>query len=115
MCLVQVRKVPRAVQEERAKLAEEANSARFKKRLQRLGEKTKMKGKNKPSKKHRKKQLTIIEERKVRPCFRVLQWNAGLRSVSHKLCGCQRCPVEGSFHLPLGVMGVICMLYFCIN
>ena len=51
---------------ERALQAKEAIDAKRKAKEAKNEEKTKMKGKNRPSRKHRKKQTNIIEEKKVK-------------------------------------------------
>lgn len=55
---------PLEVQQEKQRLAEEANRAQLHKQRQKNEDKTKMKGKNKASRRHRKKQSNIIDERK---------------------------------------------------
>ncbi|KAK9868056.1 hypothetical protein WJX84_006070 [Apatococcus fuscideae] len=61
----QVRKEPKQVQEEARLAALVAERTESRAALEKQAEKKKMKGKNKPSKRHRKKQYTIIEEHKV--------------------------------------------------
>ncbi|KAK9841569.1 hypothetical protein WJX74_008074 [Apatococcus lobatus] len=60
----QVRKEPQQVQEEAKMAALVAQRTESRAALEKQAEKKKMKGKNKPSKRHRKKQYTIIEEHK---------------------------------------------------
>lgn len=62
---VQIRKEPREVLEERRAQAKEANTAKLKVQEEKNEAKTKMKGKNKPSRVHKKKQSNIIEAKKV--------------------------------------------------
>lgn len=59
-----VRQLPKDVQEEKKRQEEEANRARTKDQEDKNDSKTRMKGKNRPSKKHRKKQINIVEEKK---------------------------------------------------
>lgn len=66
MCVSQVRKEPKEVQLERQQQIAEANAARRKEQQEKNDSKKRMKGKNKPSKKHKKKQINIIEEKKGR-------------------------------------------------
>ena len=62
---MQVRKEPKEIQLEKAAEAKAALAARTAARREKNDEKAKMKGKNKPSRRHRKKQSNIIEERKA--------------------------------------------------
>ena len=64
-CL-QIRKEPKEVQMERQQQAVEANRLQRKEQQEANDAKKRMKGKNKPSKKHKKKQINIIEEKKGR-------------------------------------------------
>lgn len=64
-CL-QIRKEPKEVQMERQQQAAEANRLQRKEQQEANDAKKRMKGKNKPSKKHKKKQVNIIEEKKGR-------------------------------------------------
>lgn len=59
-----VRKEPQEVQRQRQAEAQAANAARLAAQRAESDSKRKMKGKNKPSKRHRKKQNNIIEEKK---------------------------------------------------
>ena len=58
---LQVTKVPKDVQKERALEAKAANAARSRKAQEENDAKTKMKGKNRGTKRHRKRQDNIIE------------------------------------------------------
>lgn len=60
---MQVLKLPKEVQKERALQEKAANQARVKQQSDKNNSKTKMKGKNRESKKHRKKQDNIVEVR----------------------------------------------------
>lgn len=62
----QVRKEPKVVQLERQQQTAEANAAQRKEQQEKNDVKKRMKGKNKPSKKHKKKQINVIEEKKAR-------------------------------------------------
>ena len=62
---MQIRKEPKEASRERAQLAKEANEAKRKTLAVKNEGKTKMKGKNRPSKSYRKKKTNIIEEKKV--------------------------------------------------
>ena len=62
---VQIRKEPQEILEERREQARLASAAKFKAQEDKNDAKTKMKGKNKPSRKHKKKQSNIIEAKKV--------------------------------------------------
>ena len=62
---VQILKEPKEVRQERIQAAKEANATRRKEQEEKNEAKTKMKGKNKPSRRFKKKQSNIIEERKV--------------------------------------------------
>ena len=55
---------PAEVQKERAALAAEANAARLERERRRTDARTPMKGKNKPSRRQKRKQLNIVEDRK---------------------------------------------------
>jgi len=59
-----VRQEPKDVQKERQEQQAEANRARRRQQDDKNDAKTRMKGKNRPSKKHRKKQMNVIEEKK---------------------------------------------------
>ncbi|KAK9810541.1 hypothetical protein WJX72_012424 [[Myrmecia] bisecta] len=61
----QVRKEPKEVVLERKAAAVEANKARHREADEKNAGKKKMKGKNKPSRRYKKKQLNIVEERKA--------------------------------------------------
>ena len=63
---LQIRKEPKEVQMERQQQAAEANRLQRKEQQEKNDAKKRMKGKNKPSKKHKKKQINIIEEKKGR-------------------------------------------------
>jgi len=62
--LAGLRKEPTEVVQERRQAEREANLARLRVQVARNEAKDKMKGKNKPSRRHRKKQVNIVEERK---------------------------------------------------
>jgi U3 small nucleolar RNA-associated protein 7 len=55
---------PSAVAKERKAAAEAANAARLAAQRDKAEEKAKMKGKNKPTRRHRRKQLNVIEDKK---------------------------------------------------
>ncbi|GAX74039.1 hypothetical protein CEUSTIGMA_g1489.t1 [Chlamydomonas eustigma] len=59
-----VRKEPREVQVEKRRQEEEANRLRRKQAEEKNDSKARMKGKNRPSKRHRKKQTNVIEEKR---------------------------------------------------
>ena len=59
-----MRKEPKEVQQEKQKLEADANRVRRKQAGDKNDAKTKMKGKNRPSKRHRKKQTNVIDEKK---------------------------------------------------
>ena len=59
-----LRKEPRDVQKEKQAQEAEANRLRRKEQEETNDAKTKMKGKNRPSKRHRKKQTNVIEEKR---------------------------------------------------
>ena len=75
----QVTKVPKDVQKERAQEAKAANAARTKVARDKNEGKTRMKGKNKAGRRHRKRQDNIIEVR----CAAPLTW------CCHLLCTCR--------------------------
>lgn len=60
-----IRKAPQEVQQERQAMAREAEQALRKNQVEKQEKKTRMKGKNKPSRKYRKKQVNIIDEKKM--------------------------------------------------
>ncbi|EFN58765.1 hypothetical protein CHLNCDRAFT_29762 [Chlorella variabilis] len=62
--ITRVVREPRDVQKEKQAAAQEANRARLEEQRQKNEEKKRMKGKNKPSRRQRKKQANIVEERK---------------------------------------------------
>ncbi|KAL0026553.1 hypothetical protein WJX77_006409 [Trebouxia sp. C0004] len=80
----QIRKEPKEVQLERQQQTAEANAAQRKEQQEKNDAKKRMKGKNKPSKKHKKKQINVIEETKGRirqeSAQQDLNANAALRS-----------------------------------
>jgi hypothetical protein len=59
-----VRKEPKDVQQEKRRQEEEANRLRRKQAEDKNDGKARMKGKNRPSKRHRKKQTNVIEEKR---------------------------------------------------
>jgi len=61
--VARLRREPLEVQKERAAAAAAANAARTGEQRQENDDKKKMKGKNRPSKRHRKKQGNIIEDK----------------------------------------------------
>ena len=63
--LLQIRKEPQEASRERAQLAREASAAKRQSLAVKNDEKTKMKGKNRPSRSYRKKKTNIIDEKKV--------------------------------------------------
>ena len=68
-CGLQVRKEPKEVALERKEEARAANAAAKKEQQEENEGKKRMKGKNKPTRRQRKKQLNIIEEHKGEGCF----------------------------------------------
>lgn len=75
LSLSQVRREPEEAQADRAATESAANTARKREQAARNDAKTKMKGKNKPSRQHRKKKSNIIEEKKV-----LTPWHQSLAS-----------------------------------
>ena len=68
--ILQIRKEPKEASKERAALQAEANAARKQAQVEKNEAKTKMKGKNKPSRRFRKKKSNVIEEKKVHMHFK---------------------------------------------
>lgn len=64
--IVQIRKEPKEASRERAELAKEAAAAKRQALAVKNDGKTKMKGKNRPSKSYRKKKTNIIDDKKVK-------------------------------------------------
>ena len=65
LVLCQIRKEPEEIADERRAMAKEANALRRKKMEEKNEGKAKMKGKNKPSRIHKKKQSNVVEAKKV--------------------------------------------------
>lgn len=72
MLCLQVTKVPLEVQKERAEEARRANEATKRGAQRKNNEKTRMKGKNAATKRHRKRQDNIIEVRQATALFHAL-------------------------------------------
>ena len=62
---MQVRREPKEVQEQKRAAEAEANTARKREQAARNEAKARMKGKNRPTRRHRKKKSNIIEDKKV--------------------------------------------------
>lgn len=88
-----MRKEPKEVAEERRAEAAEANAARRKEGLEKNEAKKRMKGKNKPTRRQKKKQLNIIEVSKSLhaacesiPDQTITSYNLQASSYRHGIC-----------------------------
>jgi U3 small nucleolar RNA-associated protein 7 len=78
---LQIRKEPKEVQKERKEEAAAANRARMRKQREQNESKKKMKGKNRPSRRQKKKQLNIIQDKK--PEVKARMREQGLATAEH--------------------------------
>lgn len=101
---MQVLKLPKEVQKERALQEKVANQARVKQQSDKNDSKTKMKGKNRESKKHRKKQDNIIEVRAC-PLTACMTRAVDAASCYGRLCIQRGCANLQRGHLVTGGVG----------
>lgn len=93
-----MRREPEELQQDKRQAEAEANAARRREQEARNEAKTRMKGKNRPSKRYRKKRTNIVDDKKV---GHGVTWQGLYRSLLHDaMARAMKTTYSGSLHVP---------------